>query len=283
MTEDASDPAAAEAPEGTPAEIPPPDFSEGARILAEARVNDWRLEQGPRPEPADTDQAYAYQQLVTDALGYDAIGWKVGATNPAAQSLLGAKEPFVGPIYRELTQSAKPGQTVEIASAPNALRVTEAEFAFILSKDLPPRGAAYGFDEVAGAIASVHPAIEVVNKRLDGPFGNNVNWVIADGGANHAFVLGPAISDFGAFDLSAHPVSVSVNGAKKTEGSGGAVMGNPIMVLAWLATHLSNRGLGLKSGDIVSTGLTTPVFECAIGDTVLADFGALGSISLKYT
>ncbi|MDJ0685950.1 MAG: fumarylacetoacetate hydrolase family protein [Alphaproteobacteria bacterium] len=282
MTEDASDPAAADAAAETAADIPPPDFSEGARILAEARANDWRLEQGPRPEPSDTEQAYDYQRLVTDALGYDVIGWKVGATNPAAQSLLGAKEPFVGPIYQELTHTAEPDQTVEIASAPNALRVTEAEFAFTLSKDLPPRGAAYGFDEVAGAIAGVHPAIEVVNKRLDGPFGNNINWVIADGGANHAFVIGPAAADLAAFDLSAHPVSVMVNGVKKTEGSGGAVMGNPIMVLAWLATHLSNRGLGLQAGDIISTGLTTPVFQCAIGDTVIADFGAIGSISLKY-
>lgn len=257
----------------------PPDFSSGAALLAEARLNGVRVTGAPRPEPADTEQAYAYQALVTEALGFTRIGWKVGATNPAAQSAIGAREAFVGPIFSERRYE----NGAEIETPATALRVTEAEFALTLNRDLPPRGAAYGFDEVASAVALVHPAVEVVDKRLVEPASNSVNWIIADGGANHSFVLGDGVVPMPGLDLSTQGVTVLINGRKKAEGSGGAVMGNPIMVLAWLATHLSTRGIGLKQGEIVSTGLTTPIFSCAPGDSVEADYGSLGSVSFRYT
>lgn len=256
----------------------PPDFFSGATLLAQARLTGERVTEAPRPEPANTDEAYDYQALVTDALGLTRIGWKVGATNPAAQSAIGAKESFVGPIFSELLFQSG----AEIETPPHALRVTEAEFALTLIRDLPPRGAAYGFDEVASAVALVHPAVEIVDKRLVEPAANSANWIIADGGANHAFVLGEGVVPTPGMDLSTHGLSIFINGAKKTEGSGGAVMGNPIMVLAWLATHLSNRGIGLKKGEIISTGLTTPLFACAPGDQVEANFGTLGSLSFTY-
>ena len=254
------------------------DWSTSAKLFADARLKGVRMDEPPRPDPQNPEEAYALQDAVTAALGYTVIGWKVGATNPAAQSALGAKEPFVGPIYAECTYENE----ADIATSPDALRVPEAEFALKLSKDLPPRGAAYGADEAAAAIASVHPAIEIVNKRLAGDFGDSINRVIADGGANQAFVYGTSAKALADLDLPNHALHVSVNGVLKAEGIGSNVMGSPVMVLAWLATHMSKRGVGLKAGQWISTGLTTPIFQVRLGDEVRADFGSLGTVSARF-
>lgn len=79
------------------------NWSASAKNLAEARLNDIRLDDPPRPDPQNTDEAYALQDAVTEELGFEVIGWKVGATNPAAQAALGANEPFVGPVFKERT------------------------------------------------------------------------------------------------------------------------------------------------------------------------------------
>lgn len=254
------------------------NWSASAKILADARLNDVRLDDPPRPDPQNTEEAYTLQEAVTSELGFEIIGWKVGATNALAQAALGANEPFAGPIFRERTFEG----SAELKTAADALRIPEAEFALMLKADLPARSAAYGADEVAAAVGSVHPAIEVVNKRLAGDFGDHVNRVIADGGANHAFIYGKGTQDFDPNALSSHPVKVTVNGMDKAAGSGGNVMGSPLNVLAWLANHMSRRGLGLKAGQWVSTGLTTEVFQVRRGDTVLADFGPFGSVSVKF-
>ena len=45
--------------------------------------------------------------------------------------------------------------------------VAEAEFAFRMAVDLPPRGRAYAVDQVLAAVATLHPAIEVPDSRYD--------------------------------------------------------------------------------------------------------------------
>lgn len=254
------------------------NWSASAKTLADARLNDIRLDDPPRPDPQNTEEAYALQDAVTKELGFEVIGWKVGATNNVAQAALGANEPFAGPIFKERTFK----NTAELKTAADALRIPEAEFALMLKADLPPRNAAYGADEVAAAVGSIHPAIEVVNKRLAGSFGDHVNRVIADGGANHAFIYGQANESFDPIELASHAVKVTVNGMDKAAGSGGNVMGSPLNVLAWLANHMSKSGTGLKAGQWVSTGLTTEVFQVRRGDVVEADFGSFGSVSVKF-
>lgn len=254
------------------------NWSASAKSLADARLKDIRLEEPPRPDPQSTEEAYTLQDAVTKELGFEVIGWKVGATNATAQAALGANEPFAGPLFKERTFAGK----AELKTAADALRIPEAEFALLLKADLPPRSAAYGAGEVAAAVASIHPAIEVVNKRLAGNLGDHVNRVIADGGANHAFIYGPGTEKFDPVALANHAVTVTVNGMDKAAGSGGNVMGSPLNVLAWLANHMSKRGIGLKAGQWVSTGLTTEVFQVRRGDTVDADFGSLGTVSVTF-
>jgi 2-keto-4-pentenoate hydratase len=75
-------------------------------------------------------------------------------------------------------------------------------------------------------------------------------------------------------------VSVTVNGKVLREGSGGNVLGHPLNALEWLVNNLSARGLGLKAGQYVTTGVTTEVYMAERGDRITAHFGPVGSVDL---
>ena len=77
-------------------------------------------------------------------------------------------------------------------------------------------------------------------------------------------------------------VSVARNGTVVTTGSGAAVLGHPLNVMAWLADELPRFGLQLRRGDVVTTGVATDVFEAAGGDTCVADFGPFGTVSVAF-
>ncbi|HEY2843803.1 MAG TPA: hypothetical protein VGJ09_09140, partial [Bryobacteraceae bacterium] len=83
-------------------------------------------------------------------------------------------------------------------------------------------------------------------------------------------------------DLAAQAVSVSVNGQLLRQGNGSNVLGHPLNALEWLVNNLSQRGLGLKAGQFITTGVTTEVYMGQRGDRILADFGPVGSVDLTF-
>ena len=79
-------------------------------------------------------------------------------------------------------------------------------------------------------------------------------------------------------DLRDAGVSLSVDGEVLAEGTGALALGDPALVLLWLANHLRERGDGLRAGDRVTTGTCTGVAAIRPGAQVLADFGPLGRV-----
>jgi 2-keto-4-pentenoate hydratase len=77
-------------------------------------------------------------------------------------------------------------------------------------------------------------------------------------------------------------VSVTRNGELVTTGSGAAVLGHPLNVMAWLADELPRFGLRLRRGDVVTTGVATDVFEANRGDSCVADFGPFGLVTVAF-
>ena len=65
------------------------------------------------------------------------------------------------------------------------------------------------------------------------------------------------------------------------EGEGRAALGDPRVALTWLANELSALGIALEAGLFVSTGTCMVPLEVEPGDTVHADFGALGALALR--
>lgn len=210
------------------------------------------------------------------AIGSPRVGWKVGVTSEAARQMLGFDEPFSGPMFERFTQ-ASPGR---VAVSMEDLRILEPEIGFRMGEGLPPRGAEYAMQEVQAAIATVHPVFELVNKRLPGTVKDAPGWLVADGGLHHAFVYGPGFDYAPGMDLAGEAVSVFLDGKLVTEGAGANALGDPLNVVLWLANHLRTRGIGLRAGDWVSTGLLTDVVVPEPGARVRAEFATLGQVEL---
>jgi 2-keto-4-pentenoate hydratase len=249
-----------------------------ARTLADARRAGLKLTSYPEPAPASVDDAYAVQRLVTETLSWQPRGFKVGATSLRAQQILGIDRPFSARLFAERLF----GSGDKVPTAPEHLRVVEPEVAFVMRDALGGHPQPYDAAAVLGAVESVHPALEIVSPRLPNALAQSLPWLIADGGINDAFVLGPGVAPLHASEYPALQIQASRNGVPVTQGVGANALGDPVAVLVWLANHLPALGFHLGAGDIVTTGLVTGIVECQWGDEVRADFAALGGVSVRF-
>ena len=231
----------------------------------------------PGPAPHDKAAAFAIQSEVRERLGWKHAGWKIGCTSERAQKALRTDGPFPGPVYAERLYTTG----AHLETLPENSRVTEPEIAFTMSASLPRRDRAYSVDEVLACVASVHPAIEIVNPRCPKGFDDVVEWYIADGGLNHALVLGDAVKPLERGDYAKLTVNVAVNGSQKYSGLGANALGGPELALTWLANDLNAKGLCLRAGDVVTTGVITEVFDTNIGDEVIAVYDRLGTVKVQ--
>lgn len=245
--------------------------------LREARLSGEKLAAYPGPTPSSMAEAFAIQSAVRTSIGWTHAGWKIGCTSEKAQKALHTDGPFPGPVYIE--RLFPTGSYV--ATLPSNSRTTEPEIAFTMASDLPARNKPWAVDEVLEAVATVHPSIEIVNPRLPKGFNDVVEWYVADGGLSHALVLGPGVKPLKRADYAKITNRISINGQKKYEGLGANALGGPELALTWLANDLVAKGLFLRAGDVVTTGVITAVFETSIGDLVEASYDLIGNVSVQ--
>jgi 2-oxo-hept-3-ene-1,7-dioate hydratase len=58
---------------------------------------------------------------------------------------------------------------------------------------------------------------------------------------------------------------------------------HPANGIAWLAAKLADHDEGLQAGEVVLSGSFTRPVPCAAGDVFHADYGPLGSISVRFS
>jgi len=251
-----------------------------SRLLWEARRDGRRVQVDDEQRPRDEAGAYAVQRGAAEASGYEIAGFKIGATAQVAMDLLGVSGPFFGPLFREAFRENDAAISLPMAHSPGI----ESEFAVSLAADLPRRAEPWTKEEVEAAIAWVGPAFEIVGTRLEGGLPGAGLLAIADGGANIDFVRGPTGTAWRDADLSAHPVTLRINGAEVASGhSGMLIFGDPISGVAWLANHPELGDRGLKAGDVVTTGTCTGITPLSPGDEAEADYGALGTVRARFS
>jgi 2-keto-4-pentenoate hydratase len=254
------------------------DMSDLARRLWQARQSGGIVDAREVVQPGTNDEAYAIQQEIAALCGAPSRGFKVGSTSLEAQQKLGTSEPGSGLLLAPYVHESP----VTIAVVPAHTPSVEGEFALRLGRDLPPRAAPYTISEVADAVASIAGAIEIVGTRFAGGLaGKGRLLVTADCGANIAFVSGPWHRYVRSMDLKPHPVTMRINGAVRSTGTGARALGDPMNVLLWLANQQSAAGRGLEAGEIVSTGTCTGLDPVRPGDRVEADFADLGAVDIS--
>ena len=228
--------------------------------------------------PHTRQEGYAIQARLETRTSSPLFGWKIAATSKAGQAHIAVDGPLAGRLLRERVFD----DGGEVPFGANHMRVAEAEFAFRMAGDLPPRDMLYPVDEVVAAVATLHPAIEVPDSRFDDFTIVGAAQLIADNACGHYFVLGPAAPDtWRTVDLAAHRVVGRVTGRLEREGRGANVLGDPRVALTWLVNELSGIGQTLRAGQIVTTGTCVTPLEIAAGDHVVCDFGALGAVEAR--
>jgi len=258
-----------------------------AELLAQARINHQRLPELPAAiRPKTPAEAYDVQDGLVDRLlahyGGRTIGYKIACTNVTAQRQLNVDAPFAGRLLSAFFFDSVVESPARVDASKFFMRVVEAEFAFEMARDLPPTAAPRSRQEIAAAVKGVIPGIEIVDSRFDGWTTIGAPSLIADNACNAAWVKGRLLTDWQSIDLAAQAVRVTVNGKLLREGTGSNVLGHPLNALEWLVNSLSARGLGLKSGQYVTTGVTTVVYMAERGDHITADFGPVGAVDLMF-
>lgn len=208
-----------------------------------------------------------------DAVGEPLAGYKIGATSPQAQSIIGCSEPIYGPIPQSAVSAS--ASTIRL---PEGTLGAECEFAFQLARDIVPRTTPYTVNEVSAAIGQCCPAIEIIGRRTAGSGFPPYLMCVADFGLNAFFIHGPAIAGWRDADLAGAAVTALVDGVATNRGTGAAVLGHPLNAATWLANKLSAENLVLSAGAWISTGTCLGVVTAGPGQTVVGDFGALGQV-----
>ncbi len=230
---------------------------EAAHALLTARRTGERLRALPGA-PASMDEAVAIQRAVQDGLG-PIGGWKVGSPTPD------------GPI------SCSPLPASGIGSGAPRHGFIEAEIAVVLARDLPVRDAPYTDPEIMAAIASAHPAVEVLASR----FASDPDPLsgLADAGGHAGLVLGPAIAGWADVDYDSEAVEVRVGGIVVKSGRGNP--GGPMLrLLRWMADTGARWDGGLRAGQVITTGSWTGKDWVAPDQAATVAFSRCGTVPL---
>jgi 2-keto-4-pentenoate hydratase len=212
-----------------------------------------------------------------DQFGGNPIGYKIACTSTLAQKALGVDGPFFGVL---LSHSTHPGPAT-LRGSDFTVRCAEAEFGFEMAADVPA-GPAFTAESIKDFIGAALPSIEIVDHRYHDWQTVGAPSLVADNAIHGAWVPGEPSPDWRDIDFACHPVSLVVNGQTTFPGSGAAVLGNPLTVVAWLANELPRFGRRLRGGDRITTGVTTGIYLAKPGDRLVADFGVLGRVELDF-
>jgi 2-keto-4-pentenoate hydratase len=212
------------------------------------------------------------------AAGDRIVGHQASFTSAGIRKLFpDAPRPMVGTILASIVRGDGDEVSLDCDEA-----FIESELAVVLGRDL--EGTNLSNTEVLSAIDSFMPSIEVAPLR-PGVLENKYSWphMIAVQKAFGGFmVFGPRLTSARGIDPRLEACVVSIDGTARASGAGFEAMGNPLRVIAEMASQLSAIGEKLHAGQIIMTGsLPPPQRVTAANRIATVEFGRLGSVSIN--
>ena len=260
-------------------------ISGGASLLAQAWLDGSTIDEFPSDlAPRDLAEATAIQDAMAMEIGEDIVGWKIGG-KPG------------GPKGRIFTSTSfENGSNLPLAR--HKRNIFECEVGFKLKYDLPPREKAYDRDEVE-ASADLALNIELVGSRRTNviermaaalaagkPFPETeaeMFLLIADNGGNLGLIQGPVIDDWKNDSLLDITVDLRIDGGESQPMLPKQNRTEPFDVFLWMVNDLSQCGIGLKAGHIITPGTLNVPLQLPEGSTAVAVFGDLGEIRFSLS
>ncbi len=209
------------------------------------------------------------------ARGERLIGMKAGLTSKAKMDQMGVHSPSFGFLTNAM---ASPENSAIAVSGMIHPRV-EAEIAFLTNRELS--GSDCTIDEVLAATEYVIPAVEIIDSRYE-KFKLDLISAIADNGSSCRYVTGGRPAGPRDFDLRTIGVVIEKNGEIQALGAGAAVLNHPANSIVMLVQHLAKYRETLPAGSFVMTGGITEAIPVKAGDSIIARFQNLGSVSFRF-
>lgn len=221
--------------------------------------------------PNGMDEVYSVQDKIVAEFG-EIGGWKIGAPTPEAT-----------PMFAPMPADWMAPSGAALGGHRWRYRGLEAEIAFRVGEDLPPRPERpYTREEVLRAMASCHPAIEVLETAFVDPAQVPREAMLADLQMHGGFVYGPAFEGWQRVDFAQEKVTLIVDSVVRVERVGSNTSGDLLKLLPWLANEGARRTGGLRRGQWITTGSWT---GNTLGDTksdVEAGFSTVGAVNLRF-
>jgi 2-oxo-hept-3-ene-1,7-dioate hydratase len=224
------------------------------------------------------DDAYAVQgewRRRAVSTGRRLVGHKIGLTSKVMQAATGIDEPDYGAIFDDMVYET--GSVIDHGRF-SSVRI-EVELAFRLAE--PLEGPGVTLADVLTATEYVVPALEILSSRIE-LAGRTIVDTISDNAAMGAMVVGDTHVRPDDVDLRWVSAMLFRNGDVEESGVAAAVLNHPALGVAWLANKLAQHGDRLEAGELVLAGSFTRPIWVHPGDTVLADYRDLGTITCRF-
>ncbi len=209
------------------------------------------------------------------ARGERMVGLKAGLTSKAKMQQMGVNVPSFGILSNAMARPENSAIAIDELVHPRV----EAEIAFVLDKPLAGKGLT--IDQVIDATAYVIPAVEVIDSRYE-KFKFDLVSVTADNGSSSRYVTGGRPRDPRELDLRTVGVVIEKNGEIMATGASAAVVNHPANAILMLLDHLADRDEVLPAGSFIMTGGITEAIAVARGDSIVARFQDMGSVSFRF-
>lgn len=209
------------------------------------------------------------------ARGHRQVGWKAGLTSRAKMLQMGVDVPSIGFLMSDMARA----ENAAVATRDMVHPRVECEVAFVTKRDLA--GPDCTMAEVMAATDFVVPAIEIIDSRFTG-FKFDLPSVVADNGSAARYVAGGRARLAADLDLATLGVAMEKTGEIVQTGATGAVLGHPAEAVALLVRVLAELDETLPAGSFVMSGAITEAVAVKPGDSVVARFQELGSVSVRF-
>lgn len=234
---------------------------------------------GPRlPEscrPQNVAEGLLVQRRITglrELAGERIGGWKC--------SLPSSDKVIVAPIFASAIRADSPCPI----PVRGGVAGIEPEIAFVMGRDLPPRGSPYTEAEVRAAVAETRLVLELMGCRYADPAALPFAEMLADSANHFGLFRGPAVAGGVERIPDSFPLAIDGGGRNYFRGTGRHGDGHPLRPLVWLANFLgaeSGWNTGLRAGEIITTGsYAGRAVDVPPATPLTISFGDLGSIGV---
>jgi 2-keto-4-pentenoate hydratase len=147
---------------------------------------------------------------------------------------------------------------------------------------VPARARAYTRGELAPLLV-FHPGLEIAGTRYAAGSSARkatTHDAISDNGTGGAYVVAQGIEKWQGIDFERLPIAARIDGGAPIHTYSGEFRRDPVDILVETVNGLSERGVGLAAGDLLSTGSLTLPTPLHRGQTYVARFGDLVTLSV---